>query len=161
MKTRYSFVLAGLALALAFATPVVAQETDVAKEKAEKAEAAQMAEKGQKGEKMMRMGEGCQCECMKEVHEKMKAAHSEAEGVEMDEEAHAEMMKELTADCECAADCKCMQGEMGEGEMACKMHKHGKGEMGEGEGMQHRHGMESDDDSDDAGDDEGADDDEG
>ncbi len=159
MKTRYSFVLAGLALAFVFATPVLAQ--DVAKEEGEAAHAEMMASHNE----MMSEGEGCQCACMKEMHEKMMKMHGDAEGAEgmdhgegeghagMEEDGdHAEMMashQAMMADCECAADCKCMSGEMGEGEhaMSCQMHGQA-GAMGEkGEGMQHRHGMESDEDS--------------
>ena len=143
MKTRISFMLASLALAFAFATPVLAQ--DVAKEEGE-ASATEM------------MGEGCQCSCMKEMHEKMMKMHGDAEGMAHEEdedhaegmdsdEAHAEMMQ---AHKEMMAGCKCMAGE-GEGEhaMSCQMHG-ADGAMGEmkGEGMQHRHGMDDDADDD-------------
>ena len=145
MKTRYSFVLAGLALAFVFATPVMAQDADVAKEESEAAHAEMMASHNE----MMSEGEGCQCACMKEMHEKMMKMHGDAEGTEgmdhgegeghagMEEDGdHAEMMashQAMMADCECAADCQ-MHGQAGA--------------MGEkGKGMQHRHGMESDEDS--------------
>ena len=130
MKTRYSFALAGLALTFAFATPVLAQ--DVARE----GEAA-ATEKMEAHDEMM--GEGCQCSCMKDMHEGMKMhgeeGHAEgmahdAEGMDSDE-GHAEMM---AAHKEMMAGCKCMSGE---GEMSCKMH-----EGGMGEGMKHEHGMD-------------------
>jgi hypothetical protein len=154
MKIRYSFMLAGLAMTFAFATPVVAQ--DVAKE-----DDAAATEKMEAHAEMM--GEGCQCSCMKDMHEKMMKMHGEgeghAEGMASDEghaegmasaEGHAEMM---AAHKEMMAGCKCMSGE-GDDEMSCKMHD---GEMGEGKGMQHQHGMHHGDaDEDDAeGDDEG------
>jgi hypothetical protein len=140
MKTRYSFALAALALTFVFATPVLAQ--DVAKEGE-----ASATEKMESHNEMM--GEGCECACMKDMHEKMMKMHGEAEGAEghaeveghaegMDtEEGHAEMM---AAHKEMMAGCKCMSGE-GDGEhsMSCKMHD---GEMGEGEGMKHEHGMD-------------------
>ena len=141
MKTRYSCALATLALTFAFATPVLAQ--DVAKE----GEASATAKMESHSEMM---GEGCQCSCMKDMHEKMMKMHGEGEGVEgmahdadaghdeseghaegMDsDEGHAEMM---AAHKEMMTGCKCMSGE-GDGEMSCKMH--------EGEGMQHQHGMD-------------------
>ena len=137
MKTRYSYALATLALTFAFATPVMAQ--DVAKE----GEASATAKMEAHNEMM---GEGCQCSCMKDMHEKMMKMHGEGEGMEghaegmahdadhaqgMDsDEGHAEMM---AAHKEMMAGCKCMSGE-GDGEMSCKMH--------EGEGMQHQHGMD-------------------
>ena len=161
MKTRYSFTLAALALTFAFATPVLAQ--DVAKEGE-----ASATEKMESHNEMM--GEGCECSCMKDMHEKMMKMHGEGEGAEghvegmahdgdeghaegMDsDEGHAEMM---AAHKEMMADCKCMSGE-GDGEhsMSCKMHEGG---MGEGEGMKHEHGMDhGDEDGDDAeGEDEG------
>jgi len=149
MKTRYSFALAALALTFVFATPVVAQ--DVAKEGE-----ASATEKMESHNEMM--GEGCQCSCMKDMHEKMMKMHGEAEGAEGHvegmahdgDEGHAEMM---AAHKEMMAGCKCMSGE-GDGEMSCKMHE---GEMGEGEGMKHEHGMDhGDEDGDDAeGEDEG------
>lgn len=142
MKTRISFMLAGLALPLAFATPILAQ--DVAKEEGE-ASATQMMESHNE-----MMGEGCQCPCMQEMHEKMMQMHGDAEGQAegMDsDEAHAEMM---AAHKEMMAGCECMAGE-GEGEhaMSCQMHG-ADGTMGEmkGEGMQHRHGMDDDADDD-------------
>lgn len=146
MKTRISFVLAGLAMTFAFATPVLAQ--DVAEEEGE-ASATEMMESHNE-----MMGEACQCSCMKEMHEKMMKMHGDAEGhaegMESDE-AHAEMME---ARKEMMADCKCMAGE-GEGEhaMSCQMHG-ADGAMGEmkGEGMQHRHGMDDADDDEDAAD---------
>lgn len=132
------------ALALLCAAPAMAQ--DVAKE----AEAT-AAEAMESHNEMM--GEGCQCPCMKEMHEKMMKEHGEHEGqaegmahaegrahAEVSDEAHADMM---AAHKEMMAGCKCMSGEKGEGEMSCKMHGEGKGEM-KGEGMQHRHGMEAD-----------------
>ena len=163
MKTRYSFALAALALTFVFATPVLAQ--DVAKEGE-----ASATEKMESHNEMM--GEGCQCSCMKDMHEKMMKMHGEAEGAEghvegmahdgdeghdeveghaegMDsDEGHAEMM---AAHKEMMAGCKCMAGE-GEGDhaMSCQMHG-ADGAMGEmkGEGMQHRHGMDDDADDDD------------
>ena len=140
MKTRYSFTLAALALTFAFATPVLAQ--DVAKEGE-----ASATEKMESHNEMM--GEGCECSCMKGMHEKMMKMHGESEGMTHDaegmahdaeghvegmdsDEGHAEMM---AAHKEMMAGCSCMSGE---GEMSCKMH----GEMGEGEGMQHQHGMD-------------------
>jgi len=154
MKTRSSFMLAGLALTFAFATPVLAQ--DEAKEEGE-ASATEMMESHNE-----MMGEGCQCSCMKEMHEKMMKMHGDgeghaegmaheededhAEGMDSDED-HAEMMQ---AHKEMMAGCKCMAGE-GEGEhaMSCQMHG-ADGAMGEmkGEGMQHRHGMDDDADDD-------------
>lgn len=132
MKTRYSFILAGLALTVAFATPVLAQ--DVAKEEGE----ASATETMKSHNEMMGEGEGCQCSCMAEMHEQMMKMHGEGEGEgqaegmahDADEghaegmasdEGHAEMMamhKEMMAGCEC------MSGEKGEGEhaMSCKMH---------------------------------------
>ena len=151
MKTRYSFALAALALTFVFATPVVAQ--DVAKEGE-----ASATEKMESHNEMM--GEGCECSCMRDMHEKMMKMHGEAEGAEGHvegmahdgDEGHDEMM---AAHKEMMADCKCMSGE-GDGEhsMSCKMHE---GEMGEGEGMKHEHGMDhGDEDGDDAeGEDEG------
>ena len=145
MKTRISFMLAGLALTLAFATPVLAQ--DVAKEEGE-ASATEMMESHNE-----MMGEGCQCSCMKEMHEKMMKMHGDAEGhaegmAHEEDEDHAEMME---AHKEMMAGCKCMAGE-GEGEhaMSCQMHG-ADGAMGEmkGEGMQHRHGMDDHADEDD------------
>jgi hypothetical protein len=137
MKIRYSFMLAGLAMTFAFATPVVAQ--DVAKE-----DDAAATEKMEAHAEMM--GEGCQCSCMKDMHEKMMKMHGEgeghAEGMASDED-HAEMM---AAHKDMMAGCKCMSGE-GDGEMSCKMHD---GEMGEGKGMQHRHGMDHGDADEDA-----------
>lgn len=140
MKIRYSFMLAGLAMTFAFATPVVAQ--DVAKEEGE-ASATEM------------MGEGCQCSCMKDMHEKMMKMHGEgeghAEGMAHDAEGHAEGMDSdeghaemMAAHEEMMAGCKCMSGD---GEMSCKMHD---GEMGEGKGMQHQHGMDHGDADEDA-----------
>jgi hypothetical protein len=145
MKIRYSFMLAGLAMTFAFATPVVAQ--DVAKEEGE-ASATEMMESHNE-----MMGEGCQCSCMKDMHEKMMKMHGEgeghaegmahdAEGMDSDE-GRAEMM---AAHEEMMAGCKCMSGE-GDGEMSCKMHD---GEMGEGKGMQHQHGMDHGDADEDA-----------
>ena len=145
MKKRYSMVLVALALAIAFVTPARAQ--DVAKE-SEAASTGMMKSHAE----MMGGSEGCQCPCMQEMHEKMMKVHAEgddddgaegeahAEGVASDE-GHAEMM---AAHQEMMASCKCMSGE-GDEAMSCPMH----GEMGEmkGEGMQHRHGMESDADS--------------
>jgi hypothetical protein len=128
MKTRYSFILAGLALTLVFATPVLAQ--DVAKEDAE----ASATEMMKSHNEMMGEGEGCQCSCMAEMHEKMMKMHGEGEGEghaegmahDADEghaegEGHAEMM---AAHKEMMAGCECMSGEKGEGEhaMSCKMH---------------------------------------
>lgn len=136
MKTRYSFVLAALAMTLVFAAPAVAQDADVAKEG--EAKATEMMESHNE---MMGDGHGCQCDCMKKMHEGMAhdghEGHDKAEGhaAGMDsDEGHAEMM---AAHKEMMADCTCMSGEKGEGEhsMSCKMH-------GEGEGMQHRHGMD-------------------
>jgi hypothetical protein len=160
MTKRYSFVLAGLALTLAFVTPAQAQ--DVAKE----GEAAS-AEMMKSPNEWIGEAEGCQCPCMQAMHEKMMEMHGEAEGhaegmdaaeghaegmdaaegnAEMmdSDEGHAEMM---AAHKEMMAGCKCMSGE-GDEAMSCKMHGE-KGEMGEmkGEGMQHQHGMESDSDS--------------
>ena len=84
MKTRYSFMLAALALTFAFATPVLAQ--DVAKEGE-----ALATEKMESHNEMM--GEGCQCSCMKEMHEKMMKMHGDAEGMAHEEdEDHAEGM---------------------------------------------------------------------
>jgi hypothetical protein len=162
MKTRYSFALAGLAMTFAFAIPAQAQ--DVAKEEGE-ASATEMMESHNE---MMAEGEGCQCSCMKDMHEKMMKMHGDAEGHaegmahddDGDEghaegEAHAEGMDSdeghaemMAAHKEMMAGCECMSGEKGEGEhsMSCKMHGEGDA-MGEGEGMQHRHGMESDEDS--------------
>ncbi|MCL7960926.1 MAG: hypothetical protein M8861_12075 [marine benthic group bacterium] len=143
MKTRYSYALATLALTFAFATPVMAQ--DVAKE----GEASATAKMEAHNEMM---GEGCQCSCMKDMHEKMMKMHGEGEGMEghaeseghaegMDsDEGHAEMM---AAHKEMMAGCKCMSGE-GDGEMSCKMH--------EGEGMQHQHGMDHGDSDEDMSD---------
>ena len=142
MKIRYSFMLAGLAMTFAFATPVVAQ--DVAKEEGE-ASATEMMESHND-----MMGEGCQCSCMKGMHEKMMKMHGEsegmthdAEGMAHDAEGHAEGMDSdeghaqmMAAHKEMMAGCECMSGE---GEMSCKMHD---GEMGEGKGMQHQHGMD-------------------
>jgi len=142
MKTRYSFALAALAMTFAFAAPALAQ--DVAKE----GEAA--ATETMKDHDHM-MGEGCQCTCMKEMHEKMMEMHGDAEGHAegmahaegmdaegMDSEAHAEMM---AAHKEMMEGCKCMSGAEGEGAMSCKMHG-GNGMGAAGEGMQHQHGME-------------------
>ena len=88
MKIRYSFMLAGLAMTFAFTTPVVAQ--DVAKEEGE-ASATEMMESHNE-----MMGEGCQCSCMKDMHEKMMKMHGEgeghAEGMAHDAEGHAEGM---------------------------------------------------------------------
>ncbi|MBT8479285.1 MAG: hypothetical protein KJO06_10215 [Gemmatimonadetes bacterium] len=158
MKTRYSFTLAALAMTLAFAMPAQAQ--DVMKE-----EGAASAEMMESHNEMM--GAGCECSCMEEMHGKMMEMHGDAEGHaegmahDADEghaegEAHAEGMDSdeghaemMAAHQEMMAGCKCMSGEKGEGEhaMSCKMHGEG-GAMGEmGEGMQHRHGMESDKDS--------------
>jgi len=142
MKTRYSFILAGLALTVAFATPVLAQ--DVAKEEGE----ASATETMKSHNEMMGDGEGCQCSCMAEMHEQMMKMHGEgegeghaegmvhdadeghAEGMGSDEghaegmdsdEGHAEMMAKHK---EMMAGCECMSGEKGEGEhaMSCKMH---------------------------------------
>ncbi len=142
MKTRFSFAVTAVAFVALVATPAVAQEADAARDEASAQHAEMMA--GHAG--MMAEGEGCQCECMQDMHEKMMAAHADGEGHEgMDgDEAHAEMMethKAMMADCECMADCKCMSGEMGEGAMNCKMHG-AQGEKGhmKGEGMQHRYG---------------------
>ena len=167
MKTRYSFALAALALTFVFATPVLAQDVVTEGE----ASATEMMESHNE-----MMGEGCQCSCMKDMHEKMMKMHGEAEGAEghaegmahdadeghdeaeghaegMDsDEGHAEMMaahKEMMAGCECMS---------GEGEMSCKMHD---GEMGEGEGMQHQHGMDHEDDDGDEDEDEDEGEDEG
>lgn len=132
MKTRYSFILAGLAFTVAFATPVLAQ--DVAKEEGE----ASAAEMMKSHNEMMGEGEDCQCPCMAEMHEKMMKMHGEgegegyvegmahdadeghAEGMDSDE-GHAEMMAEHK---EMMAGCECMSGEKGDGEhaMSCKMH---------------------------------------
>ena len=155
MKTRTSFVLSGLAMTFAFAIPAQAQ--DVAMEEG----AASATEMMESHTEMM--GEGCECSCMNEMHEKMMEMHGDAEGHaegmahdDADEnhaegmdsdEGHAEMM---AAHKEMMAGCKCMSGE---GEMSCKMHD---GEMGEGEGMQHQHGMDhQDEDGDDQAEDEG------
>lgn len=155
MKTRYLSALAGLVMTFAISAPAVAQDA-AAEEGAKPADEMMEAHK-----EMMAEGEGCQCACMEKMHEKMKEMHGDAEGHAegmdhgdaeghaegMDsDEAHAEMM---AAHKEMMAGCKCMSGEKGEGEhaMTCKMHG-GEGAMGEkGEGMKHRHGMESDDDS--------------
>jgi len=151
MKTRFSFAIATAAFVGLFATPVVAQEADAAGEEA----AAQHAEMMEGHAGMMAEGEGCQCACMQDMHEKMMEAHADGEGHEGMEgdEAHAEMIethREMMADCACMADCKCMSGEMGEGEgaMNCKMHgAHGeKGHM-KGEGMQYRHDADTDGDA--------------
>ncbi len=151
MKTRFSFAIAAAAFVVLFATPAVAQEVDAEKEKA----AAQHAEMMEGHAGMMAEGEGCQCACMQEMHEKMMEAHADGEGHEGMEgdEAHAEMMethKAMMADCECMADCKCMSGEMGEGEhaMGCKMHgaQGRKGQM-KGEGKQYRHDADTDGDA--------------
>ena len=160
MKTRFSFAITAVAFVALFATPAVAQEADAAGEEAAAQHAEMMA--GHAG--MMAEDEGCQCECMQDMHEKMMAAHADGEGHEgMDgdeghegmegDEAHAEMMethKAMMADCECMADCKCMSGEMGEGEhaMGCKMHG-AQGEKGhmKGEGKQYRHDADTDGDA--------------
>jgi len=151
MKTRFSFAISAVAFVALFATPAVAQEAAAAGEEAAAQHAEMMA--GHAG--MMAEGEGCQCECMQDMHEKMMAAHADGEGHEGMEgdEAHAEMMethKDMMADCECMADCKCMSGEMGEGEhaMGCKMHgaEGTKGHM-KGEGKQYRHDADSDGDA--------------
>jgi len=159
MNTRFSYVLAALAMVFALATPLAAQETDVAKDEA----AATHAEMMESNNEMM--GEGCQCSCMKDMHEKMMKMHGDdeahAEGMAHEEdeahtegmdsdEGHAEMM---AAHKEMMAGCKCMSGEKGEGEHAMSCQLHGPdGAMGEmkGEGMQHRHGMDDDADDDDA-----------
>ena len=140
MKTRYSFALAGLAMTFAFAAPVLAQDV-------EKAEGeASSTEMMKSHNEMMAEGEGCQCSCMKDMHEKMMKMHGDdeahAEGMDTDE-GHAEMME---AHMEMGAGCECMAGEKGEGEhaMSCQMHG-AHGEM-KGEGMQHRHGMDTDSD---------------
>lgn len=148
MKKSVLIAPAVLVLTLAFAAPVFGQDV------AEEGEAAAMETMESHNEMM---GEGCECECMKGMHEKMMKMHGEeghaegmahdadaghAEGMDSDE-AHAEMQAAHT---EMMAGCKCMSGDKGEGEhaMSCKMHgEHGdKGEM-KGEGMQHRHGMEA------------------
>jgi hypothetical protein len=154
MKTRYSYALATLALTFAFATPVLAQ--DVAKE----GEASATAKMESHNEMM---GEGCQCSCMKDMHEKMMKMHGEgeghaegmahdaghdeaeghAEGMDSDE-GHAEMM---AAHKEMMEGCKCMSGE-GDGEMSCKMHE-GEG-MEHKQGMKHEHGMDHGDSDEDA-----------
>mgnify|MGYP001816836082 CR=1 FL=1 len=154
MKKSVWITPALLVFALAFAAPAFAQ--DVAKEGEAKAMEAMESHNEM-------MGEGCQCECKKGMHEKMMTMHGEeghAEGMAHDadsghaeaeghatgmdsDEGHAEMK---AAHAEMMAGCKCMSGEKGEGEhaMSCKMHGEGaeKGEM-KGEGMQHRHGMET------------------
>lgn len=125
MKNKYSLVATALALALAFAAPLQAQEADVAKSDGEAAKTEMMKSHNE----MMTGGEGCQCSCMKGMHGKTMEAHGDAEGraegmahaeVEgqaqgMDmEEGHAGMM----------AGCKCMSGDAAEGghAMSCKMH---------------------------------------
>ena len=141
MKKIVTIMPFAFALALLFAAPAIAQ--DVAKE----GEAA--AKETMESHNEM-MGEGCQCACMKGMHEKMMKEHGEHEG-HAEGEAHAEGMAAAEGHAEMMAGheemmegCKCMSGEKGEG-MSCKMHgeHEGKGEM-KGEGMQHRHGMEAD-----------------
>ena len=149
MKTCISFVLAGLAITFAFAAPIQAQ--DVAKEEGEASTTEMMESHNEmKGEGE---GEGCQCSCMQEMHEKMMKMHGDAEGhaegMDHDDadaghsesEGHAEGMDSDEGHAEMMAahegmmeGCKCMSGEMGEGEMSCKMH--------DAEGMEHEHGME-------------------
>ncbi len=142
MKKIVSITPFAFALALVLAAPAIAQ--DVAKE----GEAAAMEAMESHNEMM---GEGCECACMKGMHEKMMKEHGDAEGHAEGEE-HAEGMDSDEGHAAMMAGhegmmsgCKCMSGEKGEGEhaMSCKMHgeHEGKGEM-KGEGMQHRHGME-------------------
>ena len=146
MKIRYSFMLAGLAMTFAFATPVVAQDVD--KEEGEASTTEMMESHNEM------MGEGCQCSCMKDMHEKMHGeGEGHAEGMARDAEGHAEGMDSdeghaemMAAHEETMAGCKCMSGK-GDGEMSCKMHD---GEMGEGKGMQHQHGMDHGDADEDA-----------
>ena len=154
MKTRFSFAITAVAFVALFATPAVAQEVDAEKQEAAAQHAEMMA--GHAG--MMAEDEGCQCECMQDMHEKMMAAHADGEGPEGMEgeghegmegdEAHAEMMETHK---EMMADCKCMSGEMGEmGEhaMGCRMHgaQAKQGRM-KGEGKQYRHDADTDGDA--------------
>jgi hypothetical protein len=133
MKTRFSWVFASVALTLVLAAPAVAQDADVAREGE-----AQAVEKMESHKEMMGEGHGCQCQCMQKMHEGMAhdghEGHEGAEAMDSDE-GQAEMM---AANEKMMAGCKCMAGEdhaEGAGGMSCKMH-------GDGEGMQHRHGMD-------------------
>ncbi|MDP2470159.1 MAG: hypothetical protein Q8W46_04825 [Candidatus Palauibacterales bacterium] len=107
MNTSKMVALAGLAMLVVFATPLAAQDADVAKDQAATADeaAAKNNEMMQAHKEMMQshkdmmqsqkgmMGEaaegGCDCPCMQEMREKMMEAHAEgmAEG-----EANAEGM---------------------------------------------------------------------
>jgi hypothetical protein len=88
MKTRFSFAIPVLAFVVLLATPVVAQEVDAEKEKAEAKPAEMVPEAGEMAE-----GEGCDCTCVQEMHEKMMEARAEGEGDEAMQEMHEQMQK--------------------------------------------------------------------
>ena len=166
MKILRPTALTALALTLAFASPLVAQETDAATEGDAAASAMHSMDHDAMGEG------GCSCPCMdmKSMHEGMKSGSASMDHeshAEMDHEGHAEMdsaehaammqkHQEMMEGCSCG-----MMGEKGENMQAgmqgmkCSMHgQHGDGDM-DGmdmksmhEGMQHQHGMESADDAD-------------
>lgn len=176
MKILRPTALAALALTLAFAGPLAAQETDAAKDGDAAASGMQMHQMDHGA-----MGEaGCSCPCMdmKSMHQGMKSDSAGMHGMMgmkgmagdsahagmgmhagMDSASHAAMMQkhqEMMQNHEqMMENCSCKMG--GEGEnmqagmqgMQCSMHGQ------QGEGMQHQHGMPSDDDAGADGDDSG------
>jgi len=173
MNTRRSKALAALAMTFAFAMPLAGQEADVAKQGEASAAAMEKSNNEAMGEapacpcscmnmqemhgKMMDSDQAAGASGGMGGMQGMKSDSATAgahAGMHsgMDPEAHAAMMKahqEMMANCDCAAAAEGAEGQAGMQGMSCSMHgqQGAEGMQGmkmKGEGMQHRHGVQSD-----------------